>query len=305
MKRFILAIIASVILGLVTTRCSSFSTRAAKEDESKEDVVIPRISEAEPSELKSPFQGNGDAVERTFFEDSWSLERIVSGNASIFEEDLSAEVPLSPSIHEESTNPTLVNRQTDQLPSAPSNSDSLRDILKGRADQIRRKVEGIEKKKSGSNDFYEDSFSPVSFIKCTVLRGGKFKSGDRITLRALQSASMGGIAVTKHDLIEGYCTVEDRVQITVHTVNGRAVNIKGFDMDGMEGLWYSDQSTEGLSSLSDEIVRDGSSLLSARVGRIARGIASAGVETISRRRHSIAVEIPSGYELLLGYKQQQ
>lgn len=194
--------------------------------------------------------------------------------------------------------PDLVteNSSSDKSPDR-TKSDSLRQVLWDRVEAVNQYLPETGKTRSGIDVDYD---SPTVTFRCAVLRGGKFKSGDKITLRVLEDVNDGVFTVKKHDLIEGYCSIEDRVQIVVHRVGGKPATLYGYDLDGMKGLWFTDSSSETIGSLSENLITEGSSLLSSRVGRIARGITSAGTESIQRKTRSYSVDIPSGHEILLG-----
>ena len=141
-------------------------------------------------------------------------------------------------------------------------------------------------------------------VRCMFVRDEKLKSGQRVTLRLLEDAVVGGVVIPRDSHVSALCTIRDRLYLTVSSVemNGRIrrLGLEGYDTDGSLGIYCPSVDGSAARTARDEALNIGQSALRGSIGNIASSVLRTGAGIIrSSSGNTTTVTVPSGYTIYL------
>lgn len=141
-------------------------------------------------------------------------------------------------------------------------------------------------------------------VRCMFIRDEKLKSGQRVTLRLLEDAVVGGVVIPRDSHVSALCTIRDRLYLTVSSVemNGRirSLGLEGYDTDGSRGIYCPSVDGSAARTARDEALNIGQSALRGSIGNIASSVLRTGAGIIrSSSGNTTTVTVPSGYTIYL------
>lgn len=141
-------------------------------------------------------------------------------------------------------------------------------------------------------------------VRCMFVRDEKLKSGQRVTLRLLEDAVVGGVVIPRDSHVSALCTIRDRLYLTVSSVemNGRirSLGLEGYDTDGSRGIYCPSVDGSAARTARDEALNIGQSALRGSIGNIASSVLRTGAGIIrSSSGNTTTVTVPSGYTIYL------
>lgn len=147
------------------------------------------------------------------------------------------------------------------------------------------------------SDMWADS-SPGRPFRCALLRGGRIRDGDRVTVRLLEDLVADGVRIPADSHLTGTASLGARLELTFPSVDlgGRIVRLgfEAWDPDGQKGI-YCPETGGALRDAADRGAATAAGLLSQRLGRIAREAVSAGADLARRGSSARTVTVPAGY----------
>lgn len=141
-------------------------------------------------------------------------------------------------------------------------------------------------------------------VRCMFVRDEKLKSGQRVTLRLLEDAVVGGVVIPRDSHVSALCTIRDRLYLTVSSVemNGRirSLGLEGYDTDGSRGIYCPSVDGSAARTARDVALNIGQSALRGSIGNIASSVLRTGAGIIrSSSGNTTTVTVPSGYTIYL------
>ena len=141
-------------------------------------------------------------------------------------------------------------------------------------------------------------------VRCMFIRDEKLRSGQRVTLRLLEDAVIGGVVIPRDSHVSALCTIRDRLYLTVSSVemNGRIrrLGLEGYDTDGSLGIYCPSVDASAARTARDEALNIGQSALRGSIGNIASSVLRTGAGIIrSSSGNTTTVSVPSGYTIYL------
>ena len=141
-------------------------------------------------------------------------------------------------------------------------------------------------------------------LRCIFPRSGRIRSGERVSLRILDSYLVGEDEIPENTLLSAVGRLDGgRLYLEVGSVQieGRIIplSLHAVDIDGMEGIYCPESlsSRTGRELSSEAVSRTGSSL-GGLIGGIAGGLVRSGASLLGGRGER-KVEVTSGYEFFL------
>ncbi|MEM6321684.1 MAG: conjugative transposon protein TraM [Bacteroidota bacterium] len=138
----------------------------------------------------------------------------------------------------------------------------------------------------------------ASAIKAVIDQKQKFRTGDKIQLRVIETGFYQQFAIPQNTLLYGICTISaNRMQVRIASINlnGKVIptSLAVYDLDGMPGIYiegaYQDATkqaiNQGLADAGNIDLRNTLGNLSIRLGR--------------KANQKQTAFIPAGYEVLL------
>lgn len=138
----------------------------------------------------------------------------------------------------------------------------------------------------------------ASALKAVIDQKQKFRTGDKIQLRVIETGFYQQFSIPKNTLLYGICSISaNRMQVTIPSINlnGKVIpsNLTVYDLDGMPGIYidgaYQDATkqaiNQGLADAGNLGLRNTLGNLSIRLGR--------------KANQKQTAFIPAGYQVML------
>lgn len=180
-----------------------------------------------------------------------------------------------------------VFRQAQQL---ARQNDSLKNSLK-EANAFREKLEAERSRsftlEKGQRSAFKPAEAPTTLLKAEVYETSTVLTGNRIKLRLLEEASVGGIMIPAGTFIYGVCEVaNERLRITVRQLPHQGafipVDLSIYDLDGLAGLYVPDNAAR---KVAKEV--GSSTNTSSMFGMTGNPLSYAGVQAADRTARSL------------------